>query len=511
MANEILEALARANIIASAAVLLVLVLRDPVRRWFGARAAYALWTVALCAPVAGFLPSRTIGGTVAAPPTPSSPLQMVQEVLGTEAYSGRVLQMPVSQMPDLTWLIIVLWSVGFAVSAGILIARQFRFRRALGVLRPAFPDGNAYLSESISHGPLVAGVLNTKIILPADFASKFNDEESSLILAHEQVHVSRGDTQINLLIAFLQCLNWFNPLMHVAAFQIRLDQEIACDADVMAIYPGKRRAYAEAMLKNTLALTAVPVGCAWPARSAHPLRKRIALLNCATPLKTMKRLGVAIVAVASLAGGYASWAAQPPSVTPSVPRTALRNAAAGDQTTGNGASMTQRDALGRHLVQAMQRGDLSAARKLLANGADANYHLAGEGTPLVAAARRKSMEAVELLLKSGADPNRAAQGDGNPLIVSAAGGDVAIMSLLVAHGADVNAIVADDETPLINASGRGQAEAVKYLIGKGADVNLRVLANPERAGGELRSPLGMALKNRHAAIADMLRSAGARD
>jgi hypothetical protein len=436
---------------------------------------------------------------------------MVQEVLGTEVYSGRVLQMPVLQMPDLTSLIIVLWSVGFAVSAGILMARQFRFHRALGVLRPAFVDRNTYLSESRSHGPLVAGVLNTKIILPADFASKFNDEESSLILAHEQVHVSRGDTQINLLVAFLQCLNWFNPLIHIAAFQIRLDQEIACDADVMAIYPDKRRAYAEAMLKNTLALTVVPVGCAWPTRFTHPLKKRIALLNCPTPLKTMRRLGIAIVAVASLAGGYASWAAQPPTVTQSVPRTALRNAVPGDQATRNGGSKTQRDALGRHLVEAVKRGDLSAARKLLANGADANYHLSGDGTPLVAAARRDSMEAVDLLLKSGADPNRAAPGDGNPLTASAAGGGVAIMSLLVSHGADVNAIVAGDETPLINASGRGQAEAVKYLIGKGADVNLRVLANPERAGGELRSPLGMALKNHHTAIAGMLRSAGAKD
>jgi hypothetical protein len=430
---------------------------------------------------------------------------MVQEVLGTEVYSDRVLQ-----MPDLTSLIIVLWILGFAVSAGVLIARQLRFRRALGVLRPAFVGRNAYLSESTSHGPLVAGVLNAKIILPADFASKFNDEERSLILAHEQVHVSRGDPQINLLVAVLQCLNWFNPLIHIAAFQVRLDQEIACDADVVAIYPDKRRVYAEAMLKNTLFLTVVPVGCAWPSRSTHPLKTRIALLNCSTPLKT-RRLGIAIIAIASLSGGYASWAAQPPSATRSVPAMGPREAVRGAQASSNGGSTAQRDALGRYLIEAMQRGDLSSAKELLANGADANYYLPGDGTPLVAAARRDSMEAVDLLLKSGADPNGAAPGDGNPLIVSAARGGVAIMSLLVAHGADINAIVAEDETPLINASARGQAEAVQYLIGKGADVNLRVLANRERAGGELRSPLGMALKNHHTAIANMLRSAGAKD
>ena len=42
---------------------------------------------------------------------------------------------------------------------------------------------------------------------------------------------------------------WFNPLIHLAAHLIRIDQEIACDETVVARHPGDRKAYAQALLK----------------------------------------------------------------------------------------------------------------------------------------------------------------------------------------------------------------------------------------------------------------------
>ena len=298
MTNEILDALARANIVASIAILVVLALREPVRRVFGARIAYALWSIVLCAPLAGFLPPPSIDGIGFA----------------ASCSSGTAFRFDPTLACDFAPFLIAIWAAGVIVSAGVLIIRQTYFWRNIGVLRPALPAKGAYLSESTSHSPLVAGLLAPKIILPADFSSKFNDEERALVLAHEQVHVDRGDLQINLLVAFLQCLNWFNPLIHFAMLQIRLDQEIACDADVMAIYPQKQRSYAEAMLKNVLPLADAPVGCFWPSRAARLLKTRIALLKQTAPIKAIRRIGVSFVAVASLSGAYASWAAQPPKI-----------------------------------------------------------------------------------------------------------------------------------------------------------------------------------------------------
>ena len=40
--------------------------------------------------------------------------------------------------------------------------------------------------------------------------------------------------EANAVLTSLQCISWFNPPMHLAASRCRFDQELACDADVMA-------------------------------------------------------------------------------------------------------------------------------------------------------------------------------------------------------------------------------------------------------------------------------------
>ena len=62
---------------------------------------------------------------------------------------------------------------------------------------------------------------------------------------------------MNAVVALIQCLCWFNPLVHLAARWIRFDQELACDAAVIAERPGLRRPYAEALLK-TQVMAAIP-------------------------------------------------------------------------------------------------------------------------------------------------------------------------------------------------------------------------------------------------------------
>src|SRR4051812_4057723 len=71
MAGDFLTILARANLALAAAVLLVLILRRPVRGLFGARAAYALWLMAPLATVAALLPARTVIIRASAPSVPA--------------------------------------------------------------------------------------------------------------------------------------------------------------------------------------------------------------------------------------------------------------------------------------------------------------------------------------------------------------------------------------------------------------------------------------------------------
>lgn len=474
---------ARANLVLAAAILVVLILRKPVRAAFGARSAYALWLVVPLSILALLVPARTItlpatGGakSVAAAITePASPAPTAE----LPPKPSRAL--PLGELLLGAWIVVALG--GLAVQA----ERQRRFVRSLGRLRAS--DGLLW-SDRPGVGPAVIGALAPRVVLPADFAQRFTPEEQALILAHERNHLAVGDAQINAVVTGLQCLFWFNPLIHLGAALLRVDQEIACDAAVLARHPKTRRAYGEAMLKTQLAPCAPPLGCHWPASANTQLKERFTLLAHHHANRRRHLAGAAAVAVLSLSAGVAAWAAQPPEVVQQTPDQAKR-------------------AVARHLSQplfdAVRAGDTQAVRELLALGANANAVLPGDGSPLIEAARHGRMDLVRMLLTAGADPNLAVRGDGAPLIQASLSGQLDIVRLLVERGANVEIFVPGDETPLINAAQAGSLPIVTYLVERGADVNRAVPAN-----GKTRSPLSEAHRRGHADVVAYLKSRGAR-
>jgi hypothetical protein len=132
-----------------------------------------------------------------------------------------------------------------------------------------------------------------------------------VVLAHEATHLARQDCRINALVALAACINWFNPLAHLMAHCLRIDQELACDAQVVARHPKARRSYAEAMLKAQLAARPLPMGCYWPAPAAHPLAERVRLLGRSAPGPARRMAGAAAVAVVAFGGAGAAWATRP--------------------------------------------------------------------------------------------------------------------------------------------------------------------------------------------------------
>jgi beta-lactamase regulating signal transducer with metallopeptidase domain len=277
MISDLLICLAKLNVAIAAAVLIVIALRAPLLRLFGAQAVYASWLIVPMAAGASLLPALR-----------SVPLE--------EAAVPEVAAM-IEAQPWLSGLAIVAWLAGAAVLALKLTAGQRRFMRKAA-------RGQA--------GPAIVGVIDPRLILPADFAERFSPEEQRLIRAHERVHMDRDDPRANAVLAAIQCLFWFNPLVHLAASRIRLDQELSCDAAVMTRYPAERRRYAQAMLKTTLAEQALPVGCYWPAPAKHPLEARIALLKAPAPTSTRQLMGFGLVAAVALLTAAAAWSAQPP-------------------------------------------------------------------------------------------------------------------------------------------------------------------------------------------------------
>src|SRR5690606_27364332 len=151
---------------------------------------------------------------------------------------------------------------------------------------------------------------------PADLESRHGPDCAMLVVAHERAHLARGDTRANLVAVVLRCLYWFNPIVHLADRSFRLDQELACDAAVIARHPHARRRYADAMLNMQLAVPGLPVGCHW--QSSQSLKERILMLKQPQPAAGRRRVGILALGVVLSGCSYVAWSARP-AQAPSTP------------------------------------------------------------------------------------------------------------------------------------------------------------------------------------------------
>ena len=227
MISEALSLLARLNIAAGAAIALILVLRPLVRRRLGAQPAYALWLAVPLAMAGALNPLAQTSGPVG----PLETAKGLAEAWLSAGGRGEVLA--------------AVWGLGVAVSAGLVAWRYLRFLA---------------LARAGRAGPAIVGVLAPRMVAPADFQIRFTPEERRLVVAHERAHMDRLDARWNAFAVALQCLNWFNPLVHAAAGAMRFDQELACDATVMARLPAERRRYAETLLRSQETAAVSPLG-----------------------------------------------------------------------------------------------------------------------------------------------------------------------------------------------------------------------------------------------------------
>ena len=298
MIADLMTLLWHATLASSLAIVLVLMLRKPVRHRFGAQVAYSLWALVPVAIGVSLVPAPVATDIAAslplpiAPPVVSTPLPLAQNA--------------VSSIDDAIWLSVA-WLAGVALWSIWLAHQQRRFVAGLGRL-DRYGD-SAWRAQNVTSCPALIGAWRPRIVLPQDFDARYTVTERTLILAHERTHVARADAALNLGVSALRCVFWFNPLLHAAAARFRFDQELACDADVISRFPEARRPYADAMLKTQLADIGLPAGCHW--QSSHPLKERISMLKSRLPSPRRKRIGIALSAVFVAGVAAVAWAEQP--------------------------------------------------------------------------------------------------------------------------------------------------------------------------------------------------------
>ncbi|WP_419727485.1 M56 family metallopeptidase [Terrisporobacter petrolearius] len=82
--------------------------------------------------------------------------------------------------------------------------------------------------------PSLVGMFKVNIILPEHLIN-LSEEELTHIFLHELCHYKNKDNYIDNLLGVLQCVHWFNPLIHYYFKKMRNDMEIACDERVLSV------------------------------------------------------------------------------------------------------------------------------------------------------------------------------------------------------------------------------------------------------------------------------------
>jgi bla regulator protein BlaR1 len=287
MANDLL----RLTLCTSLALLLLLVIRTPLRRVLGAVLAYQAWSIVPFITIAACWPNS------AAPA-----LHAVATMQVVRALAVQMLPAPSVQIDVLLFL----WAGGALPVAAWFVIAHWLFRRRAGPLQR---QGNLYFSDG-NAGPASVGLLAPIIIVPHDFAQRYTAAGQVLVIAHEQAHIARGDAWANLLQAAFQCVFWFNPLVHLAALRFRQDQELSCDAIVMTQHPHQRRSYAEALLASHRVPLAPQSGihCHWQSR--HPIKERFMQLQSIPPGFPRRLAGRCLVGILATGAVFATLAAR---------------------------------------------------------------------------------------------------------------------------------------------------------------------------------------------------------
>lgn len=283
----------------SVMLLLVLAARRPVAHLFGAGWAYALWLLPLLRLV--MPPIDLFGGAVAA----ALP-QYTVIVLPAAAGAAAATPAPSSGLIDWLPLLLALWGGGAAVFVMWQQSAYGAFLLSLGrQCTPADPPshgGIKVVESGAVDGPLAVGLLDRRIVVPLDFASRYRPAERRLALDHELIHHRRFDIGWNYVALAVLAVNWFNPIAWIAFRAFRCDQELACDATVaQQISADQRLDYAFALVKSASRPGEI---AACPLNRADQLKRRLRMMKQHRTSRARSAGGMGAVA-ALLGGGLA--------------------------------------------------------------------------------------------------------------------------------------------------------------------------------------------------------------
>lgn len=301
---------------------LVLLLREPVRRYFGPAVAYGLWLIPA---LRLLMPPLT--WTVERIEPVAAPLSLDSPTLARSSLIPAVDPSSIEQFGGWETLAMAAWLAG--ASAMLLCGFLIYRRQRRDVLRESAPRARLgvirIVRSAAVRGPMAFGIFDRVIALPIDFDERYDPRERRLALEHELAHHRSGDLIVNCFAFVVLCLQWFNPLAWLSHAAFRFDQEAACDARVLGKASSEdRAAYANAIAKAASGRTLLFAGAL---DRPGTLRRRLKSMLTRTSTRH-QFAGKAMIALAGAAALplTASWATE--FVDVRAPQDAASNSAA---------------------------------------------------------------------------------------------------------------------------------------------------------------------------------------
>ena len=291
--NDALGNLLQVGLTASAAALVLLLLRRVMKKRYPARAVCVVWAilaVRLLIPVQLTLPDPPVqvtprttyisNFTLDAETIERAELPVYERegavatqnwVSNDEAQALREAAGGPGAFSSFDWgrILCLLWIVGIALFAFWQVYRYLPFRHVLEksshpaereTLQRVFEEQKRSLGikrniplrvTPAADCPMLAGFIKPALYLPDE---ALYEQEAGFIFRHELTHYKRADLWLKLLLTAARAMHWFNPLVHLMARFAQEDIELACDDAVVRGMDGEaRRAYGETILRSAAA------------------------------------------------------------------------------------------------------------------------------------------------------------------------------------------------------------------------------------------------------------------
>lgn len=166
----------------------------------------------------------------------------------------------------LSFVLIAVWLIGVFVSLAVTLRKwqliQHRVTEHEVAASPKLRELTSRLASDLGIrrnvrlvissqpvGPAIIGIWQPILLLPEALLHEETVDSLEPILAHELLHVHRGDTWVAILETVVRAVWWFHPQIQRAADAMSQAGELCCDQDVLSSLSFSPRQYAESLLQ----------------------------------------------------------------------------------------------------------------------------------------------------------------------------------------------------------------------------------------------------------------------